>query len=164
MTLGTHVLPSIGALMEQSLAHVGPRARGAMAGALIPVVVADSVRGAQAALSRMGHGPLGARYPAVVATWEDALPRLEPLYALPRKLRNITLLGDSAAQGLRRSLARSIRRHGSFPSREAAVSFIWGALGRAKLALDLADSWDREDPPRALSRSAVRRPAPLEHA
>jgi transposase-like protein len=133
--LGTHVLPSPADLIEQSLAQVGPRARQAMSRAIRPMVCAESVEGATEALSRFAESSFGARHPAMVAAWRDAVVRLAPLYRLPKSLGNLLLLGDGAAQSLRRSLGRSIRRRGSFPSREAAATFLSRALGSADLGL-----------------------------
>jgi transposase-like protein len=130
--VGAQPVPAVHALVAESTAHVGPRVRASLARGVREVFEVDSMQAANEALERLFHGRFGARYPGIWRTWREALPRLEPLFALPRHLRALTLSGDSAVQALHRSLARSIRRHGSFSSREAAVSFITQALDRAE--------------------------------
>jgi transposase-like protein len=129
---GPSLLPSVTALMRRSAASVGPRTRATLVHTLRHLVEAGCTETADAALSQIAKGSLGARHPTVVLEWGEAMGRLGPLYALPRSLRRLTLLGDSLTQDLRRKLDRSLRRHGAFPSDEAAVEFVRRALARAE--------------------------------
>jgi len=135
--LARHVVPSMASLVEQLPASVGPRARRPLREAMCSVLAADSASAAKAVLDQVSANRVGLRHPAVMAAWRDVLPHLAPFFRLPTDLRKLTLLGDSATQNLRRSLARSIRRHGAFASRQAALAFIRRRLERAELEFNL---------------------------
>ena len=150
---GTTVLPSLGNLLSESLAQVAPRYRRALTDAVRDITASASAQAARDALNVLAGGALGAAYPAVLERWVAALEELGPLYALSARLRRVLVLGDHNAQELHQSLNRAVARHGSFASREAAVSFLSDALRRAERRLD-ARGTDRA----AGARTFVARP------
>lgn len=132
---GPCLLPSVVDLERRAVASVGPRSRATLVRSLRQLGEAECIRTAEAALSLIAQGCIGTRYPTVVVEWRVAIEQLRPLYALPPRLRRLTLLGDSLTQELRRKLGRSLRRHGAFPSDEAALPFVRRALFRAEPCL-----------------------------
>jgi len=132
------VFASIRANLERSLSHVGPRVRGVLASELRRLVAGAPASEAEMALSDIMGGRFEARYPNLAQTWRAALEQIRPLLALPVPVRSVILSVDDAVWKLHRNLRRSVERRGSFPSRQAAVSFVSQVLRRAEHGFDAA--------------------------
>ena len=63
--------------------------RKKVAAALRPIYTAPTVEAAESELLAFADSPLGRRYPATVATWENAWERFIPFLAFPPELRRI---------------------------------------------------------------------------
>jgi len=76
-------------LIRASMRFVSYGDRKAVAAALRPIYTAPTVDAAEAALEAFAASPLGVRYPATVATWQNAWERFIPFLAFPPELRKI---------------------------------------------------------------------------
>src|SRR4051812_49955162 len=63
--------------------------RKKVAAALRPIYTAPTVEAAESELLAFADSPLGRKYPATVATWENAWERFIPFLAFPPELRRI---------------------------------------------------------------------------
>jgi putative transposase len=144
-----HLLPSVAALLERNLSQVGPRVRGVLAGDLRRLVAVVPASEAERAFSEIMGGRFGVRYPTLAQTWRAALEQLSPLLELPVPVRSVILSVDGAVWKLHRNLRRSVARRGTFPSREAAVSFVSQVLRRAERGLDAGRTIGRSSAGRA---------------
>jgi putative transposase len=129
------VLPSIGHLLQQSLAQVAPRHRRFGCDVLGAIRDARSAQAGSAALTDLADSPWGETYLAVVGRWRDAVEQLGPLYASSPRVRHIVLSGDDAVQQLHRRLHLAVGRQRCFAGQTAATSFVVGALERAQRGL-----------------------------
>ncbi len=86
----------------------------------------------RAPLRRLADNPWVIRYPAVVERWRALLGELEPLFALPARLRGVVLLGDAAAHRVQLALGRALARHGPFADEPAAVACVGQGLLQAE--------------------------------
>ncbi len=119
----TRALPSTHGVLAQCLHQMAPRYRAPAATGLGSLVALTSTRDARAALRRLSDSPWGMRYPAVVERWRVLLGELEPLFALPARLRGVVLSGDAAAHRVQQGLGRALARHGPFADEPAAVAY-----------------------------------------
>ena len=70
---------------------------------------------------------LGRRYPATVATWENAWQRFTPFLAFPPELRRI-IYTTNAVESLNYQLRKIIKNRGHFPNDDAAIKLLWLAI------------------------------------
>jgi len=133
---GTTVLPSLGHLLQQSVARVASRHRRLLTDAIGNIGLHSTFDAARDALSELAAGPFGAAYPAVVERWATAVTDLEPLYALTLRLRRVLLKGDDVVQQLQQRVTRAVDRHGPFDDRESALAFVTAELRRAERLVD----------------------------
>ena len=70
---------------------------------------------------------LGRRYPAAVATWENAWERFIPFLAFPPELRRIIYTTNSI-ESLNYQLRKIIKNRGHFPNDDAVVKLLWLAI------------------------------------
>ncbi|CAM5779378.1 hypothetical protein RFUL19S_00306 [Rhizobacter fulvus] len=142
----TQTLWSMATLLRESLAEVTLRNRRSVVEMLSAVRAAGSGRTARAVLTSFGALPFDTRYPLTTRLWSRALQQLEPLQALPPRLRRLIFRGDEVVQQLHDSLSRAVGRHGCFSDQSEAVSFVVGVLGRAecRLACSGADDFGGE--------------------
>src|SRR5688500_10094718 len=76
-------------LIRAAMRFVSYTDRKRVAAALRPIYTAPTVDAAEAALLDFAGSELGRRYPAAVATWENAWERFIPFLAFPPELRKI---------------------------------------------------------------------------
>ena len=82
---------------------------------------------AQLALLELADSPLGRRYPATVATWENAWERFIPFLAFPPGVRRIIYTTNSI-ESLNYQLRKIIKNRGHFPNDDAVVKLLWLAI------------------------------------
>ena len=70
---------------------------------------------------------MGTRYPAAVATWENAWERFIPFLSFPPALRRV-IYTTNAIESLNYQLRKIIKNRGHFPNDVAAVKLLWLAI------------------------------------
>lgn len=70
---------------------------------------------------------LGRRYPAAVATWENAWERFIPFLAFPPEVRKIIYTTNSI-ESLNYQLRKIIKNRGHFPTDDAVIKLLWLAI------------------------------------
>jgi putative transposase len=83
-------------LIRAAMRFVSYTDRKKVAAALRPIYTAPTVEAAETELLAFAESDLGRRYPATVATWENAWDRFIPFLAFPPKLRKINSMSDAA--------------------------------------------------------------------
>src|SRR5689334_2343338 len=101
--------------------------RKKVAAALKPIYTAPTVEAAESELLAFADSPLGRRYPATVATWENAWERFIPFLAFPPELRRI-IYTTNAVESLNYQLRKIIKNRGHFPNDDAAIKLLWLAI------------------------------------
>lgn len=127
-------------LVRQSLAGVSWKERKAVAGALRAIYQAPSEAAAQEALATFAASPLGQRHPEIAALWQRHWERLAPALAYPLPVRRL-LYSTNAIESLHRTLRRSLKVRGHFPSPEAATKLLYLALRNAIAHLGAPKDW-----------------------
>ncbi len=92
--------------------------RKAVAAALRPIYTAPTVEAAETELVAFADSELGRRYPAAVATWQNAWERFIPFLAFPPELRKI-IYTTNAIESLNYQLRKIIKNRGHFPNDDA---------------------------------------------
>jgi putative transposase len=101
--------------------------RKKVAAALRPIYTAPTVEAAETELLAFADSALGKRYPAAVATWENAWERFIPFLAFPPELRKIIYTTNSI-ESLNYQLRKIIKNRGHFPSDDAVIKLLWLAI------------------------------------
>jgi putative transposase len=101
--------------------------RKKVAAALRPIYTAPTVEAAETALLTFAESDLGRRYPAAVATWENAWERFIPFLAFPPELRKI-IYTTNAIESLNYQLRKIIKNRGHFPTDDAVIKLLWLAI------------------------------------
>jgi putative transposase len=114
-------------LIRHSLAYANYRDRQRLADALKTVYTAPTEDAARAALDALEAGPLGPRFPNVVAAWRRAWPQVIPFFAFPPTIRRV-LYTTNALENINRQLRKISKTRGMFPTDEAATKLLWLAL------------------------------------
>lgn len=127
-------------LVRQSLAQVNWRERKAVASALRAVYQAPSEAAAQQALTEWAASPLGQAHPEITALWQRHWERLAPALAYPVPVRRL-LYSTNAIESLHRTLRKSLKVRGHFPSAEAAGKLLYLALRNAQAKLGTPQHW-----------------------
>ncbi len=70
---------------------------------------------------------LGRRYPAAVATWDNAWERFIPFLAFAPELRKI-IYTTNAIESLNYQLRKIIKNRGHFPTDDAVIKLLWLAI------------------------------------
>jgi putative transposase len=94
---------------------------------LRPIYTAPTVEAAETELLAFADSALGKRYPAAVATWENAWERFIPFLAFPPELRKIIYTTNSI-ESLNYQLRKIIKNRGHFPSDDAVIKLLWLAI------------------------------------
>ena len=105
--------------------------------ALKPVYTAVDQAAARAALEELAASPLGAKYPAAVATWTSAWDRFVPFLDFGPAVRRV-IYTTNAIESLNYQLRKIIKNRGQFPSDDAAIKLLWLAIR------NIEDKRDRE--------------------
>ena len=98
-----------------------------VAAALRPVYTAPTVEAAETALLEFAASDLGRKYPATVATWENAWERFIPFLEFPPEVRRI-IYTTNAIESLNYQLRKIIKNRGHFPNDESVVKLLWLAI------------------------------------
>jgi putative transposase len=101
--------------------------RKKVAAALRPIYTAPTIDAAESELLAFADSPLGRRYPATVATWENAWQRFTPFLAFPPELRRVIYTTNSI-ESLNFQLRKIIKNRGHFPNDDAVVKLLWLAI------------------------------------
>ena len=114
-------------LIRASMRFVSYGDRKAVAALLRPIYTAPDEGAALAALEAFTDSTLGKKYPATVATWENAWDRFTPFLAFGPALRKV-IYTTNAIESLNYQLRKIIKNRGHFPNDAAAVKLLWLAI------------------------------------
>lgn len=114
-------------LIRASMRFVSYKDRRAVAKELKPIYTAPTVEAAETALLEFAGSDVGGRYPAAVATWENAWERFIPFLEFPPVVRKI-IYTTNAIESLNYQLRKIIRNRGHFPNDEAVIKLLWLAI------------------------------------
>ena len=114
-------------LIRASMRFVSYQDRKAVAAGLRPIYTAVNEDAALAALTEFADSKLGRKYPAAVATWENAWDRFTPFLAFGPALRKVIYTTNSI-ESLNYQLRKIIKNRGHFPSDDAVVKLLWLAI------------------------------------
>ena len=114
-------------LIRASMRFVSYSDRKAVAALLRPIYTAPDEGTALAALDAFTDSNLGKKYPATVATWENAWDRFTPFLAFGPALRKV-IYTTNAIESLNYQLRKIIKNRGHFPNDAAAVKLLWLAI------------------------------------
>jgi putative transposase len=114
-------------LIRAAMRFVSYADRKKVAAALRPIYTAPTVEAAESELLAFAESPLGRRYPAAVATWENAWERFIPFLAFPPELRKIIYTTNSI-ESLNYQLRKIIKNRGHFPTDDAVIKLLWLAI------------------------------------
>ena len=101
--------------------------RKAVAALLRPIYTAANEDAALDALTTFTDSKLGKKYPAAVASWENAWERFIPFLAFGPALRKVIYTTNSI-ESLNYQLRKIIKNRGHFPNETAAVKLLWLAI------------------------------------
>jgi putative transposase len=114
-------------LIRASMRFVSYQDRKKVAAALRRIYSAPSVDAAETELLAFADSELGRRYPATVATWQNAWERFIPFLAFPAPVRKIIYTTNSI-ESLNYQLRKIIKNRGHFPNDDAVVKLLWLAI------------------------------------
>jgi putative transposase len=114
-------------LIRAAMRFVSYQDRKKVAAALRPIYTAPTVEAAETELLAFAESDLGKRYPAAVATWENAWERFIPFLAFPPELRKI-IYTTNAIESLNYQLRKIIKNRGHFPNDDAVIKLLWLAI------------------------------------
>jgi putative transposase len=114
-------------LIRAAMRFVSYQDRKKVAAALRPIYTAPTVEAAESELLAFAESDLGRRYPAAVATWENAWERFIPFLAFPPELRKIIYTTNSI-ESLNYQLRKIIKNRGHFPNDDAVIKLLWLAI------------------------------------
>ncbi|GAA0919315.1 IS256 family transposase [Pseudonocardia zijingensis] len=114
-------------LIRAAMRFVSYTDRKKVAAALRPIYTAPTADAAETELLAFAESDLGHKYPAAVATWENAWERFIPFLAFPPELRKI-IYTTNAIESLNFQLRKIIKNRGHFPNDDAAIKLLWLAI------------------------------------
>jgi putative transposase len=114
-------------LIRAAMRFVSYTDRKKVAAALRPIYTAPTAQAAETELLAFAESPLGRKYPAAVATWENAWERFIPFLAFPPELRKI-IYTTNAIESLNYQLRKIIKNRGHFPTDDAVIKLLWLAI------------------------------------
>ncbi|MDN5804862.1 MAG: IS256 family transposase [Microlunatus sp.] len=114
-------------LIRASMRFVSYQDRKAVAAMLRPIYTAATEDAALMALTTFADSNLGKKYPAAVASWENAWERFTPFLAFGPALRKVIYTTNSI-ESLNYQLRKIIKNRGHFPNDVAAVKLLWLAI------------------------------------
>jgi putative transposase len=114
-------------LIRAAMRFVSYQDRKKVAAALRPIYTAPTVEAAETELLAFAESELGKKYPAAVATWENAWERFIPFLAFPPELRKI-IYTTNAIESLNYQLRKIIKNRGHFPNDDAVIKLLWLAI------------------------------------
>ncbi len=114
-------------LIRASMRFISYQDRKKVAAALKPVYTAPTAEAAELELLAFAESDLGRKYPATIATWENAWERFIPFLAFPPELRRI-IYTTNAIESLNYQLRKIIKNRGHFPTDDAVFKLLWLAI------------------------------------
>jgi putative transposase len=114
-------------LIRAAMRFVSYQDRKRVAAALRPIYTTPTVEAAECELLAFAESELGRRYPAAVATWENAWERFIPFLAFPPEVRKIIYTTNSI-ESLNYQLRKIIKNRGHFPTDDAVIKLLWLAI------------------------------------
>ena len=114
-------------LIRASMRFVSYQDRKKVAAALRPIYTAPTIEAAETALLDFAGSELGTRYPASVATWENAWERFIPFLEFAPPVRKI-IYTTNAIESLNYQLRKIIKNRGHFPNDDAVIKLLWLAI------------------------------------
>ncbi|XAN06109.1 IS256 family transposase [Ammonicoccus fulvus] len=114
-------------LIRASMRFVSYTDRKPVAAALKPIYTAANEDAALMAFTAFADSTWGKKYPAAVATWENAWDRFIPFLAFGPALRKVIYTTNSI-ESLNYQLRKVIKNRGHFPNDAAAVKLLWLAI------------------------------------
>jgi putative transposase len=114
-------------LIRAAMRFVSYADRKAVAAALRPVYTAPTVDAAEFELLAFADSNWGKKYPAAVATWQNAWERFIPFLAFPPEVRRIIYTTNSI-ESLNFQLRKIIKNRGHFPTDDAVIKLLWLAI------------------------------------
>jgi putative transposase len=114
-------------LIRAAMRFVSYQDRKKVAAALKPIYTAPTAEAAESELLAFAESDLGRRYPATVATWENAWERFIPFLAFPPEVRKI-IYTTNAIESLNYQLRKIIKNRGHFPNDDAVIKLLWLAI------------------------------------
>ena len=114
-------------LIRASMRFVSYSDRKGVAAMLRPIYTAADEDGALTALGTFADSNLGKKYPAALASWENAWERFTPFLAFGPALRKLIYTTNSI-ESLNYQLRKIIKNRGHFPNDAAAVKLLWLAI------------------------------------
>jgi putative transposase len=114
-------------LIRAAMRFVSYTDRKKVAAALKPIYTAPTADAAETELLAFADSELGRRYPATVATWENAWTRFIPFLAFPPEVRKI-IYTTNAIESLNYQLRKIIKNRGHFPNDDAVIKLLWLAI------------------------------------
>ncbi len=114
-------------LIRAAMRFVSYTDRKRVAAALRPIYTAPTVDAAESELLAFADSDLGKKYPAAVATWENAWERFIPFLSFPPEVRRI-IYTTNAIESLNYQLRKIIKNRGHFPGDDAVIKLLWLAI------------------------------------
>lgn len=114
-------------LIRAAMRFVSYNDRKKVAAALKPIYTAPTAEAAETELLTFADSELGRKYPATVATWENAWERFTPFLAFPPEVRKI-IYTTNAIESLNYQLRKIIKNRGHFPNDDAVIKLLWLAI------------------------------------
>jgi putative transposase len=114
-------------LIRAAMRFVSYTDRRKVAAALKPIYTAPTAEAAETELLAFADSELGRKYPATVATWENAWERFIPFLAFPPEVRRI-IYTTNAIESLNYQLRKIIKNRGHFPGDDAVIKLLWLAI------------------------------------
>jgi len=114
-------------LIRAAMRFVSYADRKAVVALLRPIYTAPNEDAALIALATFTDSNLGKKYPAAVATWENAWQRFTPFLAFSPALRKL-IYTTNAIESLNYQMRKIIKNRGHFPNDAAAVKLLWLAI------------------------------------
>jgi transposase-like protein len=127
-------------LVRQSLTHVSWKDRKRVAAELRAIYQAPSEAAARTALADFETSPHGRQHPQIAALWHRHWERITPALAYPLPVRRL-LYSTNAIESLHRTLRKSLKIRGHFPTDDAASKLLYLALKHAVVRLNAARDW-----------------------
>ncbi|MGW5366399.1 IS256 family transposase [Actinopolymorpha pittospori] len=114
-------------LIRAAMRFVSYTDRRKVAAALKPIYTAPTAEAAETELLAFADSELGRKYPATVATWENAWEPFIPFLAFPPEVRRI-IYTTNAIESLNYQLRKIIKNRGHFPNDDAVIKLLWLAI------------------------------------
>ena len=103
------------------------RSGSPLAAALRPIYTAPPAEAAAAALNAFARGPVGGRFPTVVASWRRTGTHVIPFFAFTPAVRRV-IYTTNALERVHARLRTIIKTRSHFPHDQAASKLLWLAL------------------------------------